>query len=277
MREAIQDANRLPQPFDETAWTKALQPAAQALWRWHLSLKTPSQRAFEGADQQAFFEEESARAEAGKPLRVVPEPVSQAAYAACGMHNLPLALLAEQVRASARFTGSIQFASYADLHAFVQQWAGAHARLLAHLAGQTGSWQRAPIDELARAFFLTGRLIYLPDDLARDHLFIPLDEMRYANVSLEQLRAGTIDEAMKRLFWKQTVRIRDAFAHGQNLAKDLSGWQRRVFKRWWLGGLYVLGDFERRNYDVWSKPIVLSPKMRVQVRIQALVGKTSFR
>ena len=277
MNQPIDPQNRLPQPFEETAWSKALRPAAKALWQWHLSLKTPSVPTHVGTDRQVFFEEEHARAGAGEALSVVPKPVAEAAYDACRTHNLPTALLAEQVSASARFTETLEFVSYTDLHAFVQQWAGAHARLLARLAGHTGSWQLPPIDELARAFFLTGRLIYLPDDLARNHLFIPLDELRHANVTREQLRAGTVDEAMKRLFWKQTVRIRDAFAHGQTLAKDLSGWQRRVFKRWWLGGLYVLAEFERRNYDVWSKPVALSPLKRTQVRIQALVGKTSFR
>ena len=148
---------------------------------------------------------------------------------------------------------------------------------MARLAGQKGSWQIPLIDELVRAYFLTGRLVYLPEDLARDHLFIPLDEMDHAGVSLEQLREGLVDEAMKRLFWKQTVRIRDAYAHGQNLVKDLTGWQRRVFKRWWLGGLYVLSEIERREYDVWSGPLTLTPLRRVQVQLQALVGKTSFR
>lgn len=277
MREATSEANRLPQPFDETVWPRALRPAAQALWHWHLSLSEPMKGWEAGADVRAFFEEEYTRAEAGQPVRVVPASVAEAAYAACRTHTLPLAVLAEQVKAAARFTEPIRFVTYADLHAFVQQRAGSHARLLARMAGHKGSWQLPAIDELARAFFLVGRLIYLPDDLARDRLFIPLDEMQNAGVTEEQLRAGTVDEALKRLFWKQTVRIRDAFAHGQNLAKDLSGWQRRAFKRWWLGGLYVLAEIERRDYDVWSKPIVLSGLKRMQVQLQALVGKTSFR
>ena len=277
MQESIPDTDRLPQPFDETAWPTALRPGAQALWRWHLSLSEPIKGWEAGADIRAFFDEEYTRAEAGQPLRVVPASVAEAAYAACRTHALPLSVLAEQVKAAARFTEPIRFATYADLQVFVQQGTGSHARLLARMAGQKGSWQRPSIDELARAFFLTGRLVYLPDDLARDRLFIPLDEMRQAGVSLEQLQAGTVDEAMKRLFWKQTVRIRDAFAQGQNLAKDLSGWQRRAFKRWWLGGLYVLSEIERRDYDVWSKPVALSGLKRMQVRLQALVGKTSFR
>ena len=277
MQEVISEVNRLPQPFDETAWPKALRSAAQALWHWHLSLDDPIKEGDAGADVQAFFDEEYARAEAGQPVRVVPAAVAEAAYAVCEAHRLPLSLLAEQIKASARLTGPVTFATYADLHTFVQQRAGSHARLLGRMAGHKGSWQLPALDELARAFFLVGRLVYLPGDLARDRLFIPFDEMRHAGVTVEQLQAGTVDEALKRLFWKQTVRIRDAFAHGQNLAKDLSGWQRRAFKRWWLGGLYVLAEIERRDYDVWSKPITLSGMKRTQVRLQALVGKTSFR
>jgi len=277
MQDAMPDTNRLPQPFGDAAWPKALQPAAEALWHWHLSLRAPHLGAEGGEGGTVYFDEERTRAAAGEPVRVVPASVAEAAYAACKSHALPLELLAEQVAASARFSGAIRFATSAELHTFVQQWAGSHARLLARLAGHKGSWQLPHVDELARAYFLTGRLVYLPEDLARDHLFIPLDEMQKAGVSLDQLREGTVDEALKRLFWKQTVRIRDAFAHGQNLVKDLSGRQRRVFKRWWLGGIYILTEFERRGYDVWSRPITLSTVRRMQVRMQALVGKTSFR
>ena len=163
------------------------------------------------------------------------------------------------------------------LQAFIQPWAGSQGRLLARLAGHKGSWQLPLVDELTRAFFLTGRLVHLPDDLARDRLFIPLDEMRHAGVSLDQLRAGDVDEAMRRLFWKQIVRVRDAFAQGQSLARDLPRWQRRVFKQWWLGGLELVNEIERRQYDVWSQPLMVSSVQRFRVRMQALAGRTSFR
>jgi len=268
---------RLPQPFNTAVWPKALRPAAQALWDWHEHLAHREARAFEAADRHAFLDAECAQVEEGAELRVVPAPVAEAAYAVCRTHSLPTALLAEQVRAAVSLSAPLRFESYAELQGFVQQWAGSHARLLARLAGYTGGWQVRYVDVLARAFFLTGRLVYLPDDLARDHLFIPLDELRQAEVTVEQLRAGTVDEALRRLLWKQAVRIRDAFAQGQNLGNDMPRGHARVFKRWWLGGLEVVNQIERRGYDVWSQPLTLSPVHRFRVRMQALVGKTSFR
>ncbi len=277
MQTANDDKNQLPQPFNETVWTKALRPAAWALWQWHLHLAEPVVEGRQMADLDAFFGEESTRAEAGQTLRVLPQPVAEATYEACRAHNLPRALLADQVKASAGFLTTMQFETYAAMQGFIQQWAGSHGRLLARLAEHKGSWQLPLVDELTRAFFLTGRLVHLPEDLSRDRLFIPLDEMRHAGVSLEQLRAGEVDEAMRRLLWKQTVRVRDAFAQGQPLARDLSGWQRRVFKRWWLGGLELINEIERRDYDVWSQPLTITSVQRLRVRLQALVGRTSFR
>lgn len=277
MQAATDNQNHLPQPFNGTVWAKALRPAAESLWHWHLHLAEPLVDARQQADLEAFFEEESARAEAGESLRILPQPVAEAAYETCRAHNLPRALLADQVKASASLLTAMRFEAYADLQGFMQGWVGSQGRLLARLAGHKGSWQLPLVDELARAFFLTGRLAYLPDDLARDRLFIPLDEMQHAGVSLEQLHAGEVDEAMRRLLWKQTVRIRDAFAQGQALAKDLSGWQRRAFKRWWLGGLELVNQIERRDYDVWSQPFAISSVQRFRIHLQALVGRTSFR
>ncbi len=277
MQAANNDKNQIPQPFNETVWTKALRPAAQVLWQWHRYLAEPVVYRRGEADWSAFFEEESVRAEAGQTLRILPQPVVEAAYETCRAHNLPRALLADQVNASAGFLTAMRFETYAALQAFIQPWAGSQGRLLARLAGHKRSWQLPLVDELTRAFFLTGRLAHLPDDLARDRLYIPLDEMRHAGVSLEQLRAGEVDEAMRRLFWKQIVRVRDAFAQGQSLARDLPRWQRRVFKRWWLGGLELVNEIERRDYDVWSQPLTVSSVQRFRVRIQALAGRTSFR
>ena len=277
MQTANHDKNHLPQPFNETVWAKTLRPAARALWQWHLHLAAPVVDARQQADLDVFFEEESARAATGEALRILPPSVAEAAYTACRAHNLPRTLLADQVKASLGFMTAMRFETYAALQAFIQRWAGSQGRLLARLAGHKGSWQRPLVDELARAFFLTGRLARLPDDLARDRLFIPLDEMQHAGVSLEQLRAGEVDEAVRRLLWKQTVRVRDAFAQGQPLARDLSGWQRRAFKRWWLGGLELVNEIERRDYDVWAHPLTVASAQRFRVRLQALVGRTSFR
>jgi phytoene synthase len=210
-------------------------------------------------------------------LYVLPDAVTHVAYEMCERNSVSRTLLAEQVRAAARFAGPIRFDTYSALQDFILQWAGSHAQALAGLAGYKHSWQLRHIDELATAFFLVGRLTRIPRDLVRDHLFIPLDELADTGVTLDQLREGTMNEAMRRLLWKQAVRIRDAFAQGQALVNDLEGREARQFKRWWLGGLEVINEIERRKYDLWKRPITLSSIQRFRVSLQALMGRTTFR
>lgn len=236
----------LPVPFGPEAWPTPLTEAAGALWAWHLGL-----------------------AEAG----TVPPEVAGAAEAACRAHSLPEEWLNEQAEAAARLQGAVRFETRTALQEFVRRFAGAHARLLAHLAGQTGAWQQAPTEALAYAFFLTGHLARLPGDLARDRLFLPLEALDQAGVSVTMLREGPPGEAVRKLLWRQTVRARDAFARGLDLGKDLDGWQRRRFRQAWLGGLEVLAEIERRRYDVWAQPVGLGRMQRLRIRLQAFVGK----
>ena len=268
-------AQHQPRPFGTEEWPNPKRPAAAALWRWHEHLAAVD--GTKGSRSSHFFEEEEEKAKRAHPLRLLPDDVSSAAYETCRAFDLPLEKLAAQIRAAARFTGPIRFRTRAEVDGFVEHWACSHAQLLGGLVELTGSWQRPLVDEMARAFFLLGRLVYLPADLAHDRLYIPLDEMEQAGVAVVQLQAGEVDETVRRLLWKQAVRTRDAFAHGQALAFELSGWQRRAFKKWWLAGLEGLNEIEKRDYDLWGKPFQLSALQRFRVRLQALVGRSTFR
>jgi phytoene synthase len=133
------------------------------------------------------------------------------------------------------------------------------------------------VDELASAFFWVGRLMTLKDDLARDWLFFPLSDLRLAEVSVEDLRSGEITEGVRRLLWKQTIRAKDAFAQSEQLVIDLPRPYASAVKRWWIGGLEILNEIVRRDYDVWTEPVSLSTFYRLQVRLQARFGRTTFR
>ena len=184
------DERTLPIPFGPEAWPSALAQAAGALWDWHLGLAESAVELDAGEAWVALVERERQRVTDGAPTVLLPEAISEAAYGACFDHDLPTALLAEQVGALEPLRGRVRFETGAVLRAFVQRFAGAHARLLAHLAGHTGTWQQPPTEALAFAFFLTGHLAHLPRDLARDRLFVPLEALEQAGVSEDMLRTG---------------------------------------------------------------------------------------
>lgn len=267
----------LPRPFYDRPWPAALRPHARALWAWHLALHEARAPALDGDDLTAYFEAQRARAAGGEPVDVVPPPVAEAAYAACRAHRLPADLLAVQVMGARQLQGGARFATAADVQAFLDVWARPHGRLLAHLAGASGSWQVPLVDELTTGFFWIGRLAGLPRDLERDWLFIPEEDLDRAGVGVEQLRAGAVDEGVRRLLWKQMIRAQDAFAHGDELVRELPRRYAGALKRYWFGGLEVLGEIRRRQFDVWSKPVALTLRHRLQVHFQSRFGRTTFR
>lgn len=270
---------RLPdsaRPF-YNAWPPRLRPDFRALWHWHSALTDPQPIAANGtaASVDAFFAEEAERARDAKPMRVLREPVWRDAYRVCDAHDLDRGLLAAQVRAAQRLQGRTRFETQSDLEAFVRDWAVAHGRLLAGRAGITTRFQLPYVDELARGFFHGGRMYTLTDDLNRGKVFLPMSDLDQAGVTLDDLRAGTVTEGVRRLLWKQTVRVRDALAQGQPLLKDLRLPLRLTLKYWWLAALEVVSEIERREYDLWSRPLELSSFHRAQVYVQTVFGRAS--
>jgi phytoene synthase len=149
--------------------------------------------------------------------------------------------------------------------------------LLAGLAGTGLSIHLQYAGELARGFFHLGRLISLPKDVTHGRLFIPLDNLRQRDVTIEQLREGDVDEGVRGLLWKESVRIRDALAQGRPLTANLSFRHRFALKRFWVGALELLQELERRDFDLWSRPLDLSFVRRVQVYVQTLLGRSTSR
>lgn len=262
----------LPKPFYDE-WFGNRQAAARALWHWHSALVEPTVPSDASVDP--FFDEQRARAEAGEPLRLMPEETSSAAYEACQTHSLNLDWLGAQVEAARLLSGTTRFESADRLNTFVRLWAAPHARLLAHLAGTTNSVQMSWVDELARGFFYLAHLVALPADLEqRDRLFVPLEECRQYGVSVNQLRTGPATEGVQQLLWKQSVRVRDALQRGRSLAQDLSFRQRYALLWYWHGALALIEELDRRDFDLWSEPIDLSWVRRMEVYLQVVFGRS---
>lgn len=261
----------LPRPF-YGEWSRRRRPAAHALWHWHAALVEPAVPV--GNAASSFFDEERARAKAGDPLRVMAEETWSAAYEACERHELNFDWLGAQVEAARLLHGETWFQNGDELDRFVRLWAVPHARLLAGLAGLDNRVQIGWVDELARGFFHLAHLISLPADVARNRLFLSQEELRQFEVTVDQLRTGPATEAVRRLLWKQSVRVRDALRRGKPLIDDLSFRQRYALRRYWYGALTFLEELDRRDYDLWSAPVELSLRRRLEVYLLMFFGRT---
>lgn len=241
----------LPRPFLDNPWRDDKAEAAAAFWDWHVGLSIVASN------------RDALRAQALE-------------YGA--EYGIDEAEVLMQVSAADRMAEGLRLQDADDFNEFVRQWTGAHTRLLAGLAGVGGySWQQPMLDALSRAFFLTGALMALPDDLERDVVVFPLAELEKAGVTVAELKAGDVTPAVKRLLWRMTVWARDNFANSVRLVDEGSRREAAAFRNWWFAGAEMLNVIERNNFDVWQRPPELSMYRRLLVRFQARFGNFTFK
>lgn len=264
-----------PLPFQASEWPRKQRTVVSALWAWFHALQSVVL-----PDERDFSEEvaaERTRLAGGKlPTLVDPKPW-HAALEVVEAHGLKKAYLLDTLNVLTTNGRPLVLADKAALYAHIDHVLVPHARLLAQLANVDHTWQKPYVTEFARGFFVITSLIHLKDDIAKGRLFIPQTEMDQAGITVADLKAGSAVEPVRKLLWKQVIRARDAFSHAQPLVQDVARPYRIMVKRAWFGGLEVLGEIERRKYDVWARPLVLSPLQHAQIRLQARLGKAASR
>lgn len=260
-------------PFRQRPWAAESQRAADAFWAWHLGLM----RLPESEGRQGRLAAAARDVQGGERPGFLDAAVEGEAIAHARRQRAGLDLLADQLQAVARLESAIGPETATAWTSFVDAYAGAHACLLGGLAELTAQYQQGYLRALGRAFFTTGRLLELRRDAERGRLLLPREDLDTYGVSMDELRAEAPSEGARRFVWKQTVRARDAFAEARPLMQEVGGRNARALRLWMAGGLEVLGLVERRDYDVWSRPLRLSPLQEAQVRLIGLFGRRTFK
>jgi phytoene synthase len=109
--------------------------------------------------------------------------------------------------------------------------------------------------ELGIALQLTNILRDIRVDLARDRLYVPLDEMRRFGCSESDLRAGEPTERVVALLRHQAARAREHYAGAREALPP--GTARRLVAAEIMGAIYraILDRIEARRYDVFSETV----------------------
>ena len=90
-------------------------------------------------------------------------------------------------------------------------------------------------------------------DLARDRVYLPLEDLARFEYSLDDLRAAIVDERWRRLLAFELKRTREMFARGRLLAEEVTPSLRLQLRITWLGGMRILDKIEEGQYDVFRR------------------------
>src|SRR5437773_2428963 len=107
-------------------------------------------------------------------------------------------------------------------------------------------------DSICTALQLTNFWQDVRVDLARDRVYLPMEDLARFDVSLDDLRTGQLDGRFRSLMAFEVARTRNFFDLGRGLPEEVVPELRRQLRLTWLGGWTILERMEAANFDVFN-------------------------
>jgi phytoene synthase len=108
-------------------------------------------------------------------------------------------------------------------------------------------------DYICTALQLTNFWQDVAVDLERDRIYLPLEDLRRFQYTLEDLRAQRLDARWRELMAFEIARTRELFEQGRALPEKVVPGLRLQLRLTWLTGTAILDRIEAAGYDVFRR------------------------
>jgi 15-cis-phytoene synthase len=154
-----------------------------------------------------------------------------------------------------------RYATFDELRAYCYRVASTVGLICVEIFGYRNARARDYAVELGIALQLTNILRDVPVDLARDRLYLPLEDLEAFGCTEADLRAGRLNDATVALLRHQARRAREYYGRARSALPREDA--RRLVAAEIMGAIYraILSRIESRGYDVFSE-VVRVPRPR---------------
>ena len=166
-----------------------------------------------------------------------------------------------------------RFATFAELERYCYQVAGAVGLCCIHVWGFRGEQATNLAIDCGTAFQLTNILRDLGEDARSGRVYLPDDELARFGYGAAELQAGIRDERFAGLMRFQVDRAWQFYARGAELHECLRRPGRSVLSAMLRIYGALLREIERRDFDVFTRPIRLSASRKLAIACTSLLGR----
>ena len=198
-------------------------------------------------------------------------PVLQAIADVQRRHGLPTEYLNAVVSGVERDLDEQTFETFEELSEYCYLVAGAVGRCCVHLWGYTDEAALDRAVDCGLAFQLTNILRDLKEDSEQGRVYLPAEDLKQFDYTIEDLRARTNDDRFRSLMQFEVDRARQHYHRGAELQPLLEPVGRPILSA--MIGIYgrILRKIERRNYDVFTERIRLHRVTKLKVTATSLL------
>jgi phytoene synthase len=191
---------------------------------------------------------------------------------AIARHGVPLEPLLALVAGVEMDLVKTRYASFAELDTYCHLVAGTVGMMLVPVLGNGDPAALPYADALGRAMQLTNILRDVAEDLARDRLYLPLDELAAAGIGEDDLRAGRVDARFRAFMHAQIARARAGYERALPGIRHLAGRSRLAVALMAVFYRDILRVIEERDCDVFRARAVVPGRRKL-----ALAAATVWR
>jgi 15-cis-phytoene synthase len=168
--------------------------------------------------------------------------------------DLPRDAFADVIDGVAMDLDTRRYQTFGDLLEYCHRVASAVGMICIRIFGCRDPAARDYALNLGVALQLTNIVRDIRDDLGRDRVYLPLEDLAAAGCTVEDLAAGRMTEPVRRLIAFECGRARDYYQRAIEVRPERD--RRRLVAAEIMRAVYfeTLRRVERQNYDVFSGP-----------------------
>jgi squalene synthase HpnC len=175
------------------------------------------------------------------------------------VHEIPIEPFLDLIDAFEQDQTVTRYDTFDQLLDYCTRSANPVGRLVLYLCGYRDEHRQRLSDRTCTALQLTNFWQDIRRDLIElDRIYLPADVMRRFGISEEQICAGRVDDAFRRMLCGEVERTVEMFDEGEELLPLLDRSIRSHVALFTSGGRAILEAIRRQDYDTLSRRPVLS-------------------
>ncbi|WP_432183567.1 squalene synthase HpnC [Streptomyces tendae] len=147
-----------------------------------------------------------------------------------------------------------RYETYDDLLAYCELSANPVGRLVLAVTGTSTPERIRRSDEICTALQIVEHLQDVAEDLARDRIYLPAEDMKRFHVQETDLAAPTANASVRALIAYEAARARNLLNEGAPLVGSVHGRLRLLLAGFVAGGRAALGAIAAADHDVLPGP-----------------------
>lgn len=166
-----------------------------------------------------------------------------------------------------------RYATFEDLYQYCYRVASAVGLVCIHIFGFRGAEAKRYAESCGIAFQLTNILRDIREDAGMGRIYLPQEDLDAFGYPEEHVRNGLFNDAFRRLMGFQVERARRYYDEALPLLPLVQSSSRASLAA--MIGIYraCLEEIPRRQYDVYTQRIGLSPWKKLSITARALIRK----